>query len=331
MRSATFAGERLIHTDSIVRGVEKVANPTRDFGFQAPTSRESHDAPSRPDPPHDLGERISIVLPTLNERDALVEFWPRLEGSLSSPLGQRVTEVVFVDDGSVDGTRELFKEFATSLPGVVVRSILRDRPMGSANAELVGIQAASNPLVIKIDSDGQHPPEIIPKLIEASDGGTDLVVASRYTTGGGNDWAPIRGIISRSAKFIAQVLVPGARKVRDPISGYFLVRRTNADGLDPNLAQYKLLLYLLATNRIQTTCEVPFGMRERSVGQSKIVARSFNYVIRYLIEVSRYWRLSHHSLWPPLRSKNAVTRANPQDSEEVRPTQIQSGRFGSAK
>jgi dolichol-phosphate mannosyltransferase len=272
-----------------------MATPTSNFRLKNLATAEGFDTSPRLEEPQDPGEPVSIVLPTLNEKGALIEFWPRLESALSSPPGQRVTEVVFVDDGSVDGTRELFDKFATRLPGVVVRSILRNQPMGSANAELVGIQAASNPLVVKLDSDGQHPPEIIPKLIEAATGATDLVVASRYLDGGGNLWAPTRGVISRSAKLIAQLLLPGARKVRDPISGYFLIRQTHAQGLDPALARYKLLLYLLATNRIQTVCEVPFWMRERSSGESKIVGRSMNYVLRYLIEVSRYWRVSHNS------------------------------------
>ncbi len=235
---------------------------------------------------------FTLVVPTLNEGRTL----PRLVSGLDEVLSQHptspISELVFVDDGSTDGTVDYIAQLQSTTRAYSVRLISRTVRHGPAHAELEGIRQSANDFVLKMDADGQHSVDLLPSLWAAASTGIDIVVASRYIPGGGNNWPPLRGVISRAARFLAKLLIPGARKVEDPISGYFLVKRELALSLDANVPYYKLLLYLLATHPDARVSEVPLIMGHRDAGQSKIVGTSMKYVRDFLVELLTYWRLS---------------------------------------
>ncbi|MHB1435213.1 MAG: glycosyltransferase [Thermoplasmata archaeon] len=231
-------------------------------------------------------------MPVLNEADALRQFLPKL-AAIAHRSDLRIVDVIFVDDGSTDGTREVIEGMADLFAPVAVRILRRGAPGGSASAELYGCQHAHGEYVAKLDGDGQHDPARIPDLIHQSREGYDVVIASRYCAGGASQWPALRGLVSRSARFLAHVILPPARRVTDPISGYFLVRKSLADGLDPTRARYKLLLYLLAANATVYVQEVPFVMGDRSDGVSKIAGSDLRFTLNFLIELLYYYRVYH--------------------------------------
>jgi dolichol-phosphate mannosyltransferase len=132
-------------------------------------------------------------------------------------------------------------------------------------------------------------------LFKRGEEGADLVVASRYMDGGSSHWPAIRGLISRSARFLTHLLLPPARSLSDPVSGYFLVRRSLVEGLDLSLPRYKLLLYILATRPGVRLVECPMTMRSRAGGRSKIASSDLRFAPRFLMELLQYVRLYRSS------------------------------------
>ncbi|HVX19243.1 MAG TPA: glycosyltransferase family 2 protein [Acidimicrobiales bacterium] len=116
---------------------------------------------------------ISVVLPAYNEAENLVEVIPEITDVLDQ-MGKPY-QVLVVDDGSTDGTREIMAGLRSSQVGYV-----RLRANAGKSAALsVGFERADGDFVILMDADGQDDPHEIPRLLEALDGGLDLVTGSR--------------------------------------------------------------------------------------------------------------------------------------------------------
>jgi len=244
-------------------------------------------------PPSAVGEpTASIVVPVLNEANYLPQFLEGLSRGIERAPDFEILEAILVDDGSTDGSQEIVKRFGRNGSPVPIRLVERSSARGPASAELAGCKLARGQFVVKLDGDGQHDPALIPALLDAARRGSDIAIASRYADGGANDWPALRGLTSRTAVQIAKVLLPGARRVRDPLSGYFVVRAGLTKELDLGIPKFKLLLYILTKNPHAAVREIPFIMRTRLYGESKVVGRSPGFALDFLREVLRYFRLS---------------------------------------
>jgi dolichol-phosphate mannosyltransferase len=150
-----------------------------------------------------------------------------------------------------------------------------------------GISIASSEYVAVIDADTQHDPAILPQMISALDAGAEAAVGSRYVAGGGTDtWNAVRRFESWFATQLARGFL-GA-ELKDPMSGYFILRREDFNRIHKELdaSGFKILLEIvarLAPSRIE---KVPYTFRPRLAGQSKL---SSKVVLQYLGQV---WRLS---------------------------------------
>lgn len=124
--------------------------------------------------------RLSVVIPVYNER-ATVR--PLLERVLAVPLPLE-RELVVVDDGSTDGTRELLQAFAAERPESGVRLFLQDRNRGKGAAVRRGFAEATGDFVVIQDADLEYDPRDFPKLLEPLlDGRADVVFGSRFLGG----------------------------------------------------------------------------------------------------------------------------------------------------
>jgi len=147
--------------------------------------------------------RLSVVVPVHNERETLRELYERLSDTLR---GERLTyELIFVDDGSTDGSTEVLRELARGDPAVGV-VILAGR-FGQLAATLCGLARAGGEVVVTMDADLQHPPEALPRLVAALAEGHDVVFALREGPG-----RP--GTLSRLGKWLLR-WVFGVRVPRD--------------------------------------------------------------------------------------------------------------------
>jgi dolichol-phosphate mannosyltransferase len=208
--------------------------------------------------------RSSIILATLNERSSLPGLIERLR-ALDLPR----SEILVVDDGSVDGTRELVEELAERDPSV--RLLRHEGKQTTLRAQCQGIESARGALIVVMDADLQHPPELVPRLLETLEQGAALAVASRYAAGGSAGPRTIpRWLLSRGAEWMTKILLPSARGVSDPVSGYFAFRREIWKPLNPLYRGYKLLLFLLVMAEGRSVREIGFHFTPRADGASKV-------------------------------------------------------------
>ena len=119
--------------------------------------------------------KLSVVLPAHNEAACLGSLIERLTRVLDE--SEREWEIVFVDDGSVDATWPLLKDAAGRDPRI--RALRLSRNFGHQMALTAGLEAADGNAVITMDSDLQHPPEVIPALLDKAAEGFDIVYAVR--------------------------------------------------------------------------------------------------------------------------------------------------------
>jgi dolichol-phosphate mannosyltransferase len=215
---------------------------------------------------------VWLILPTYNEADnleALVRaVLPRLEGT-SLPH-----TILVVDDGSPDGTGEIADRLAAELPAV--RVLHRARKQGLGRAYLAGFEMAladDAELVMEMDADFSHDPADVPRLIAAA-GAADLVLGSRYVTGGGvENWGVARRLVSRGGCAYARLVL--GIPVRDLTGGFKCFNRRVLEGLDlsgvhANGYGFQIELTYKAVRAGYSVTELPIVFRQRRTGVSKM-------------------------------------------------------------
>jgi len=212
---------------------------------------------------------LTVVVPAFRERDNILPLLSTLERALA---GLDWETIIVVDD-AFDGTEDLVRERAQH--DRRVRCVHRIGRRGLASACIEGMLASSAPYIAVMDADLQHDEALLPGLLaEAKDRGADVVVASRYMEGGSTgDLAPDRVRASRLASAMSRVLYKG---LTDPMSGYFVVRRTFLERVVRKVygRGFKILLDLIAAARGDVRVrELPYRMRKREAGESKLGAR----------------------------------------------------------
>ena len=228
--------------------------------------------------------RLSVIIPTYNESKNVPELVKQLTALLDPVLGDS-SELVVVDDDSPDATWKVAAELSAS--NSRVRAIRRQGEKGLSTAVIRGWQAARGEILAVIDADLQHPPEVIVGLVGALEDHVDLAVASRHVEGGGvSDWSFARRILSRGAQFLGLLLLPGVLgRVSDPMSGYFMVRRSAIAGATLSPLGYKILLEVIGRGRIRSISEVGYVFRERTAGESKVTWRLYPQYLRHLLRL----------------------------------------------
>lgn len=211
------------------------------------------------------GPRLSVVIPTLDEAASIAS----LLRQLAEHLADVDHELIVVDDDSSDGTREEARE-----AGPNVRVIHRRDERGLGSAVKRGFEEASGEHICVIDGDLQHPPAAVPDLLATARWtGADVVVGSRFTASGEVvDFPPSRRAIAWLARRLARAASPQVRAwdLRDPCSGFFIVRRDSLDldALSPR--GYKILLDVLHHCPIEDVQEVGIRFRQRAGGTSNL-------------------------------------------------------------
>jgi dolichol-phosphate mannosyltransferase len=205
---------------------------------------------------------IAVVIPTLNERDNVEPLVIRITQCEPPP-----NEIIFVDDGSTDGTRDRVRALMTSHP---VRLIERDGPeLGLAGAVIAGARAAEADILVVMDADLSHPPEKISELVRPLNrDAADMVIGSRYVQGGSTPgWPFWRKIMSRVAAAAAFPIT----RVHDSMCGFFAIRRGLLLELAPAATGFKIAFETIVGGGGKLrVLEVPIVFRDRARGTSKM-------------------------------------------------------------
>jgi len=225
--------------------------------------------------------KVSVIIPTYNERDNLEELFERISNALKG----YDYEIIVVDDDSPDRTWEFAQKLSERYPVKVVR---RTDEKGLSSAVIRGFREAGGDVFVVMDADLQHPPEKIPELVKAIENGADIAIASRYVPGGAvKNWYWYRKLISRGAIMIGRLALPRIRDVKDPVSGFFALRREVVDGIELNPIGFKILMEVLIKGRYDKVVEVPFTFGLRKAGESKLSGKT---MVSYLKHVYRLMR-----------------------------------------
>lgn len=212
--------------------------------------------------------QLAVVIPTFREADNVAELVRRLSDCLSGCHW----EAIFVDDDSNDGTSERVRALSQQYPHV--RCIQRIGRRGLSSACVEGVLSTSAELVAIMDADLQHDETLLPAMARKlqAEAGLDIVVGSRYVEGGSlGEWNEQRASISRWATRMSHFVIPDT--LRDPMSGFFMVRRQVFMEAVRNLSSvgFKLLVDLFASSpRPLRFAELPYQFRNRIAGESKL-------------------------------------------------------------
>jgi len=214
-----------------------------------------------------------VVLPTYNEAENL----PGITAAILEALPAGT--LLVVDDDSPDGTGRLADELAAADPRV--RVLHRAGKQGLGRAYLDGFRVALEggaAIVVQMDADWSHDPAALPALVASiEDDAADLVIGSRYTSGGGvTDWGIGRRLISRGGSLFARVvlglqpndLTGGFKAWRAPTLAAVPFAGVHAGGY-----VFQIEMTFRASRAGARIREIPITFRDRRVGQSKMSRR----------------------------------------------------------
>ncbi|WP_435749110.1 glycosyltransferase [Microbacterium sp. PMB16] len=218
-----------------------------------------------------VGAAVTVIVPTFNERDNVAELVARTAAALEG----RDAEILFVDDSTDDTATEIAR-VAADAP-IAVRVIHRPQNTGGlGGAVVVGLHAAASDVCIVMDGDLQHPPELLPALLDRhAAGDADVVAASRYIGGGDTSGlgTAVRFGVSRAATWLTRAMFPiRLARSTDPMTGFFLVDRSSLDLAALKPQGFKILLEILARTDLRIA-ELPMEFGERRHGSSKASMR----------------------------------------------------------
>ena len=225
--------------------------------------------------------KLAVIIPTLGEILCLPEVLERVRRVLSS---LKISfEILVVDDDSRDGTERFVAAIGAEDPRI--RLLVRRGQRGLAGAILHGWQHTDATLLAVMDSDLQHPPELLRDLLAAIESGCDLAIASRYAGAVKQSCQGLRRWISALFIWMARPLQNNAIRVQDPLSGYFMIRRHCIANIAFRSSGFKLLLEILTRGQIGSLKEIPFVFGRRRAGRSKAglkVAFQYFQLLAYL-------------------------------------------------
>ncbi|MFK8184688.1 MAG: glycosyltransferase [Phormidesmis sp.] len=239
--------------------------------------------------PHSI--RFSLVIPTYNEGENIGSLIAQLTQLLEGFLPNEY-ELILVDDDSPDGTWQRAQVLSNDYPQLKV--MRRQAERGLSSAVIRGWQMAQGEILGVIDADLQHPPEVLLSLLQSVLDGADLAVASRHIEGGGvSDWSIVRRFLSRGAQLLGLIVCPSVvGRVSDPMSGYFMVRRSAIAGPELNPLGYKILLEVIGRGNIGPIAEAGYVFQERESGESKVTWKQYIEYLGHLVRLrssNRLW------------------------------------------
>jgi glycosyltransferase involved in cell wall biosynthesis len=202
---------------------------------------------------------LSVVVPAYDEETVLPEFHRRLSAVLRSVPCQ--TEIVYVNDGSTDGTLIVIESLKKSDSSVAIVDLSRN--FGKEIALTAGLDHASGDAVVVIDADLQDPPELIPELFRYFREGYDVVYAQRISRSG-------EGILKRSTAHLFYRLIQRVSRVRIPedTGDFRLLSRRAVESLKRFREQHRFMKGLFAWIGYRQKA-VPYHREPRMAGHTK--------------------------------------------------------------
>lgn len=222
-------------------------------------------------------EMISLIIPTYNEAENIVFLLDRVSSICSTKPYE--AEIIVVDDNSPDKTWEKVEIVKDQKKGAI-RLLRRFNKRGLSSAVLEGFSIAKGTILGVMDADLSHPPEMIPEFVDPIiKADADFTIGSRYIKGAKIDnWPFRRKITSKLARLLARPFTD----VKDPLSGFFFIRREIIDETRLYPIGFKIGLEIIVKGNYKNLIEIPITFADRRFGESKLTSRQR---IDYLIQL----------------------------------------------
>lgn len=217
---------------------------------------------------------ITVVIPAYNEEEVIKKLIEDLEEKISV---NQALEILVVNDGSTDHTGEILNQLSRRYKNLRVIHHQVNQSLGGALR--TGIHAASGDIIVTLDADMTHPPELMAKMAETLRD-YDVCVASRFVQGGGMVNVPrYRVVISRIANTVYRFLFHSP--IRDNTTGYKAYRAELIKSIEIEELGFAVQLEIVAKllRKRAKFNEVPFLLTNRKLGSSKL---------RYLSAIPHY-------------------------------------------
>lgn len=232
--------------------------------------------------------RVLIAVPTYNERDNVNELCNRLVKAMPS------AEIVFIDDGSPDGTAQEVQRFCILFTNISL--IVRESKDGIGSAHKVALEEAHrrrSDVLVTLDADLTHNPEDIPRLLQCLDS-ADVVVSSRFKSGGGlEDWPTWRKVLTSLGHFATQLFLLVPYDSTSALRAYRVGDFTNLIlkmGLSDSYSFFYQSLACLVRVKARVG-EVPVVLPARAFGSSKMKKRDIFFGVVGLV----WFAITHRS------------------------------------
>ncbi|MGR8979419.1 MAG: glycosyltransferase [Gammaproteobacteria bacterium] len=212
---------------------------------------------------------LSIIVPTLNEVGNI----ELLCDKITKALENINWEIIFVDDNSTDGTKELLDRLSGQ--HLNIRAVHRINRKGLSSACIEGMFASKAPIVAVMDADLQHDETLLPIMYSKfSNKSLDIAVASRFASGADlGEFSAKREALSNIGNLLSRLVIRA--RLTDPLSGFFMLRKDVMFELSDRLygKGFKILLDIFASSkRPLNFIEVPLQFGIRHSGESKLNA-----------------------------------------------------------
>lgn len=240
---------------------------------------------------------FSLVVPTLEEKENIIILLERLVVLLDSRIPNQY-EIIVVDDNSSDRTWQKVAKLTNRYSQIKI--MRRTNEKGMASAVIRGWQVAKGKYLGVMAGDFQHPLEPLLKMLSIIEQDVDVVVASRYVKS--SKFIGIRlpkRLISKSARLLGWFILPKVvRKVKDPLSGYFIIKRDVISGISLHPLGHKILLEVLARGRVQKIEEIGYVFEPRQRGVRKAKSKSYVQYVGHLFKLQvTSWPLARIGKW----------------------------------
>lgn len=224
---------------------------------------------------------LAVVCPVYNEAEVIERFHEALGAVLDSVAHRYASQILFVLDRSTDGTLALLRGLASRDPRVRVLAL--SSRFGHQMSLLAGIDHAEADAVVMLDSDLQHPPELIPRLLDEFEKGRDIVYTIRQDS---EDIGFLKRITSRL--FYRLINLVSQIPIDQSAADYRLISRRVAEVFRTRIRERNQFLRGLFAWVGYERVGVPFQVRGRAGGRSKYsIRRLFSFAIAGITSFSK--------------------------------------------
>jgi len=221
--------------------------------------------------------KVTIIIPTYNEKANIANTIDDLETAFKKITSQHQMSILVIDDNSPDGTGDIVKSKSKQYSNVKLLPNKEKKGLGAAyiKAMKYAMEKLNADVVFEYDADGSHKPEYIPGMVATLAKGADVVVGSRYVPGGSmpDDWGIHRKLISYFGNFTARSVL-WTWQYKDMTSGFRgtktkFLKKVALDNLLSKQFAYKIHLYYALHKLGAKIKEYPIAFIDRSKGKSK--------------------------------------------------------------